>query len=76
MISANPESPLGTVVGDLLVLPASAHGRRGPRQHIPFAVETTRKHGGMHHFDLLNHPDVWESMRSLLRSPSPRGLWS
>jgi len=66
VISANPESPLGTLVGDLLVQPTSAHGRRGPRQHIPFAVEQTRRHGGMHHFDLLNHPDVWESMRSLL----------
>ena len=66
VISANPESPLGTLVGDLLVQPASAHGRRGSRQHIPFSVEQTRRHGGMHHFDLLNHPDVWESMRSLL----------
>ena len=68
VISANPESPLGTLVGDLLVQPASAHGRRGPRQHIPFSVEMSRRHGGMHHFDLLNHPDVWESMRSLLGS--------
>ena len=66
VITANPESPLGTLVGDLLVQPASAHGRRGPRQHIPFSVEQTRRHGGMHHFDLLNHPDVWESMRGLL----------
>ena len=71
VISADPESPLGTVVGDLLVQPASAHGRRGPRQHIPFSADMTRRHGGMHHFDLLNHPDVWESMRDLLRSPSP-----
>lgn len=68
VISADPESPLGTLVGDLLVQPASAHGRRGPRQHIPFSVEESRRHGGMNHFDLLNHPDVWESMRSLLRS--------
>ncbi len=66
VISTNPESPLGTLVGDLLVQPASAHGRRGSRQHIPFSVEQTRRHGGMHHFDLLNHPDVWESIRGLL----------
>ncbi len=66
VITANPENLLGTLVGDLLVQPASAHGRHGPRQHIPFSVEETRRHGGMHHFDLLNHPDVWESMRSLL----------
>jgi len=68
-VSADPASPLGAVVGDLLVQPASAHGRRGRRQHIPFSVDQTRGLGGMHHFDLLNHPDVWEGMRSLLRSP-------
>ena len=68
-VSADPESPLGAVLGDLLVQPASAHGRRGRRQHIPFPVDQTRGLGGMHHFDLLNHPAVWETMRSLLRSP-------
>ena len=65
-VTADPASPLGAVVGDLLVQPASAHGRRGPRQHIPFPVELGRGLGGMHHFDLLNHPDVWQAMRGLL----------
>ena len=73
VISTNPESPLGSLVGDLLVQPASAQGRHGPRQYIPFAVEETRKHGGMHHFDLLNHPDVWTSMRNLLGAPTAAG---
>ena len=68
-VSADPESPLGAVVGDLLVQPASAHGRHGRRQHIPFPVGQTRGLGGLHHFDLLNHPDVWEAIRGLLRSP-------
>jgi hypothetical protein len=67
VVTADPASPLGAVVGDLLVQPASAHGRRGTRQHIPFPVETGRGLGGMHHFDLLNHPDVWAAMRGLLR---------
>ncbi len=67
VVTADPTSPLGAVVGDLLVQPASAHGRRGARQHIPFPVETGRGLGGMHHFDLLNHPDVWAAMRRLLR---------
>ncbi len=66
-VTADPGSPLGALVGDLLVQPASAHGRRGARQHIPFPVELGRGLGGMHHFDLLNHPDVWETMRGLLR---------
>jgi pimeloyl-ACP methyl ester carboxylesterase len=65
-VTADPASPLGAVVGDLLVEPASAHGRRGPRQHIRFPVELGRGLGGMHHFDLLNHPDVWKAMHGLL----------
>jgi len=62
-VTADPGSPLGAVIGDLLVQPASAHGRRGSRRHIPFPV---REFGGMHHFDLLNHPDVWAAIRDLL----------
>ena len=71
-VSMNPGSPLGALVGDLLVQPGSAHGRRGARQHVPFPVGHAREFGGMHHFDLLNHPDVWEAMRGLLlRPPQP-----
>lgn len=66
-VTADPASPFGAVVGDLLVQPASAHGRRGTRQHIPFPIEMGRGLGGMHHFDLLNHPDVWQAIRGLLR---------
>jgi triacylglycerol esterase/lipase EstA (alpha/beta hydrolase family) len=65
-VTADPASPLGAVVGDLLVRPASAHGRHSAGQHMRFPVERTRELGGMHHFDLLNHPDVWEAMRGLL----------
>ncbi len=71
-ISAKPGSPLGSLMGDLLVQPGSAHGRRGASQHIPFPVHHAREFSGMHHFDLLNHPDVWEAMRGLLlRLPQP-----
>ena len=55
--------------GDLLVQPASAHGRHRGRQHVPFDVGAGRRFGGMHHFDLLNHPDVWTAMRGLLGQP-------
>ena len=65
-ISADPGHPLGAVAGDLLVQPASAHGRRGAHQHIPFQVGSRRRLGGMHHFDLLNHPAVWIAIRDLL----------
>ena len=49
--------------------PASAHGRRGARQHIPFPSTSRHGFGGMHHFDLLNHPDVWAA----IAGSSPRG---
>ena len=65
-VTANPASPLGIVVGDLLVQPASAHGLRGARQHMPFPVHLGQGFGGMHHFDLLNHPGVWAAIRGLL----------
>ena len=65
-VTGDPGSAVGAVVGDLLVQPASAHGRRGRRQHIPFPVESSRRLGGIHHFDLLNHPSVWAAMRGLL----------
>jgi len=30
-------------------------------------VHLGREFGGMHHFGLLNHPDVWAAIRGLLR---------
>jgi PGAP1-like protein len=65
-ITSDPGSAVGAVVGDLLVQPASAHGRHSRREHIPFAMEHGRPLGGMHHFDLLGHPAVWAAMQSLL----------
>ena len=38
--------------------------------HIPFPVEHMRHFGGLHHFDLLNHPSVYEAMREWLDVPS------
>jgi hypothetical protein len=70
-VTADSASPAGALAGDLLVQPASAHGRRGPRQHIPFPAELGRELGGMHHFDLLNHPGVWQAMRGVLGPAAP-----
>jgi hypothetical protein len=71
-ITTDHGHPIGAVVGDLLVQPASAHARRGRRQHIPFPVESGRGIGGLHHFDLLNHPAVWTAMRGLLAGRAAR----
>jgi hypothetical protein len=65
-VTADPGHPLGAMAGDLLVQPASAHGRRGAHQQIPFPAGARRRLGAMHHFDLLNHPDVWRAIRDLL----------
>ncbi len=65
-VTADPGNPLGAVAGDLLVQPASAHGRRGAHQHIPFRMGSRRELGALHHFDLLNHAAVWSAIRDLL----------
>ncbi len=69
-LTPDPGNAVGALVGDLLVTPASAHGRRGRVQHIAFPAESGRRLGGMHHFDLLNHPAVWTAIDGLLRQPT------
>jgi hypothetical protein len=61
-LSRDPHNPAGTILGDLLVrLPsASGHGRT---RRIPFEVDHGRHLGGLNHFQLLNHPAVYEQIR-------------
>lgn len=54
------------ILGDLLVQPAGATGRHWRGRHIPFPVNNGRYFGGLHHFRLLNHPDVYEAIRRWL----------
>jgi PGAP1-like protein len=65
-VTSDPASRVGAVVGDLLVQPASAHGRRRRQQWIPFPARLGHWLADMHHFDLLNHPAVWDAMRGAL----------
>jgi len=55
-------APAGQLVGDLLVLPPSAwdHGRG---QRLTFPLDHYRHVGGANHFDLLNHPAIYEQIR-------------
>jgi len=69
-ITTSRRNPLGRFVGDLLVHPASARGRSRRGGHIPFPAEHTRHFGGLHHFNLLNHPSVYEAMREWLEPTS------
>jgi hypothetical protein len=66
-LTANPHSPIGAVVGDLLVQPASAHGHHRRARHIPFPVEHCRRLGGLTHFQLLHHPSVWAAIKGVLQ---------
>jgi len=73
-VTRDPGHPLGRLVGDLLVRPASAHGRHPRGRHIPFAIEGRHHVGSLHHFDLLNHPVVYDAIRTWVDpSPGARG---
>jgi pimeloyl-ACP methyl ester carboxylesterase len=64
-LSREHSHPLGHVVGDLLVRLPSASGR-GRRRTIPFEADKGRHLGGLTHFDLLNHPTVYEQLHAWL----------
>jgi pimeloyl-ACP methyl ester carboxylesterase len=68
-ITREPDSMLGTALGDLLVRAGSASGR-GRRRRLPFEVDRGRELGGLTHFDLLNHPLVYEQIREWLEARS------
>ena len=58
-ITKDPEHPLGQLLGDWLVHPASGTGQSDDR-HIPF--QATHVFGGIDHVSLANHPDVYEAV--------------
>ena len=61
------EGPVGTYLGDLLVRMPSASGRgNGKGRRIPFEVDNGLELNGLTHFDLLNHPAVYEQLRRWL----------
>jgi pimeloyl-ACP methyl ester carboxylesterase len=74
-LSREPDALVGRLVGDLLVLRASAwHQPRGER--LPFAVEHYQHVGGANHFELLNHAAIyaqiarWMAPRTGLPAPA------
>jgi pimeloyl-ACP methyl ester carboxylesterase len=64
-VSRGESDPLGTIFGDLLVRMPSAAGE-GRRRQVPFGADDGRRLGGLTHFDLLNHPAVYEQIRAWL----------
>ena len=69
------EGPVGALIGDLLVRIPSASGRgNGKGRRIPFEVDNGYELTGLTHFDLLNHPAVYEQIRRWISPPAqPRG---
>jgi len=65
-ITRDRHHPLGHLVGDLLVRYPSASGSNRSR-NIPFELEHGAHIGGINHFDLLNHPTVYEHLHQWLR---------
>jgi pimeloyl-ACP methyl ester carboxylesterase len=64
------EGPVGSLLGDLLVRIPSASGRgNGRGRLIPFEVDNGCELTGLTHFDLLNHPAVYEQIRTWITRP-------
>jgi pimeloyl-ACP methyl ester carboxylesterase len=61
--------PLSRLIGDWLVLQPSASGRSRSRR-IPFEAEYGMHLGPSNHLALLNHPAVYERLRSWLATPA------
>ena len=59
------DGPLGQALGDLLVRVPSASGRgNGKGRSIPFEVDNGHELAGLNHMALLNHPAVYEQLRT------------
>jgi pimeloyl-ACP methyl ester carboxylesterase len=61
-LSKDPDALAGRLVGDLLVLKSSAWSQRRGEQ-LRFAIENYQHVGGATHFELLNHPAIYEQIR-------------
>ena len=73
-LSRDPAGRLADLLGDLLVPPRSASGDTGDDDRLAFPPDHVRRLGGLHHFDLLNHPRIYEQIRRWLveRPEGPR----
>jgi pimeloyl-ACP methyl ester carboxylesterase len=64
-LSRRADAPYGSLVGDLLVRFPSASGS-GRKRRIPFEIDNGIHVGGITHFHLLNHPAVYDQLRTWL----------
>jgi hypothetical protein len=64
-LTQRQDHPVARMIGDALVTFPSASGN-GPRRSLALEVDRGRHLGGLHHFDLLNHPRVWALLHEWL----------
>lgn len=68
-VTGRADGMVGSFIGDLLVPPASATGRKpAPEDSVPFHSQTVLE--GLHHLDLVSHPRVYAELRSALGASS------
>ncbi|HUA70654.1 MAG TPA: alpha/beta fold hydrolase [Solirubrobacteraceae bacterium] len=67
-LSREPDATVGRIIGDLLVLQPSAWAHPGRGKRLQFPIEHYHHLGGVNHFDLLNHPAIYDQMRRCLSS--------
>jgi alpha-beta hydrolase superfamily lysophospholipase len=65
-LSRDPAGRAADLLGDLLVTPRSATGDTGDDDRLAFPADHVHRLGGLHHFDLLNHPRVHARIRRWL----------
>jgi pimeloyl-ACP methyl ester carboxylesterase len=75
-VSRDADAVAGRLIGDLLVLRASAWShQRGQRLRVP--IEHYSHVGGANHFELLNHPAIYRQIRRWMAPrralPAPSG---
>ncbi|HET6867218.1 MAG TPA: alpha/beta fold hydrolase [Solirubrobacteraceae bacterium] len=67
-LSREADAPVGRIIGDLLVLQPSAWAHEGRGRRLRFPIEHYYHLGKANHFDLLNHPAIFDQMRRCLVS--------
>ncbi|MFZ5571796.1 MAG: esterase/lipase family protein [Thermodesulfobacteriota bacterium] len=68
-VTRDADHPMGRLLGDLVVRPESAAGTAFVGRRFPFAMNMV--FGGMNHFHLANHPDVYAAIRKCIENQLP-----
>jgi len=68
-VTRSSSNPLGRLLGDTLVLPASAEGRER-RERLAFSDDHGLRLGGTHHLALLRHPRIRAQLCRWLGAPA------